>query len=114
MIKYLPLLFLSFFLLNSCINHEKKPPNILLIMIDDLNDYNEDLNGHPQVITPNIKKFAKSAVSFKNAYSNDPMCGPSRSSMLLGVYPHNSSNFWQRSWLQNRVLSNTKTHNGKI
>jgi len=84
MIKYLLLLFLSFFLLNSCINHEKKSPNILLIMIDDLNDYNEDLNGHPQVITPNIKKFSKSAVSFKNAYSNDPMCGPSRSSMLLG------------------------------
>ena len=58
MIKHLPLLFLSFFLLNSCINHEKKSPNILLIMIDDLNDYNEDLNGHPQVITPNIKKFS--------------------------------------------------------
>tara|TARA_B100001094_G_scaffold84191_1_gene80510 strand:+ start:1256 stop:2935 length:1680 start_codon:yes stop_codon:yes gene_type:complete len=109
MIKHIPLLFLSFFLLNSCIDEEKKQPNILLIMIDDLNDYNEDLKGHPQVITPNIKNFAKSAVSFKNAYSNDPMCGPSRSSMLLGVYPHNSSNFWQRSWLQNNVLSNTKT-----
>jgi iduronate 2-sulfatase len=109
MIKHIPLLFLSFFLLNGCTDIEKKPPNILLIMIDDLNDYNEDLNGHPQVITPNIKNFAKSAVSFKNAYSNDPMCGPSRSSMLLGVYPHNSSNFWQKSWLQNEVLSNTKT-----
>ena len=107
--KYIPLLFLSFFLLNGCTDKEKKPPNILLIMVDDLNDYNEDLNGHPQVITPNIKNFAKSAVSFKNAYSNDPMCGPSRSSMLLGVYPHNSSNFWQKSWLQNEVLSNTKT-----
>ena len=78
-------------------------------MIDDLNDYNEDLMGHPQVISPNIKDFAKTAVSFKNAYSNDPMCGPSRSSMLLGVYPHNSSNFWQKSWLQNEVLSITKT-----
>ena len=81
MIKHLPVLFLSFFLLNSCINQEKKSPNILLIMIDDLNDYNEDLNGHPQVITPNIKNFAKSAVSFKNAYSTiqcvvrpDPVC----------------------------------------
>ena len=43
------------------------------------------------------------------AYSNDPMCGPSRASMILGVYPHNSSNFWQESWLKNEVLSNTKT-----
>ena len=71
MIKHIPLLFLSFFLLNSCIYEEKKQPNILLIMIDDLNDYNEDLNGHPQVITPNIKNFAKSAVSFKNARIKD-------------------------------------------
>ena len=29
--------------------------------------------------------------------------------MIMGVYPHNSSNFWQESWLKNEVLSNTKT-----
>ena len=100
---------IAFFLTIGCKDQYLEKPNILLIMVDDLNDYNEDLMGHPQVISPNIKDFAKTAVSFKNAYSNDPMCGPSRSSMLLGVYPHNSSNFWQKSWLQNEVLSNTKT-----
>ena len=103
------LIVIAFFLTRGCKDQYLEKPNILLIMIDDLNDYNEDLMGHPQVISPNIKDFAKTAVSFKNAYSNDPMCGPSRSSMLLGVYPHNSSNFWQKSWLQNEVLSNTKT-----
>ena len=103
------LILTAFFLTIGCKDQHLEKPNILLIMIDDLNDYNEDLMGHPQVISPNIKDFAKTAVSFKNAYSNDPMCGPSRSSMLLGVYPHNSSNFWQKSWLQNEVLSNTKT-----
>ena len=103
------LILITFFLTIVCKDQYLEKPNILLIMVDDLNDYNEDLMGHPQVISPNIKDFAKTAVSFKNAYSNDPMCGPSRSSMLLGVYPHNSSNFWQKSWLQNEVLSNTKT-----
>lgn len=103
------LILIAFFLTTGCKDQYLEKPNILLIMVDDLNDYNEDLMGHPQVISPNIKDFAKTAVSFKNAYSNDPMCGPSRSSMLLGVYPHNSSNFWQKSWLQNEVLSNTKT-----
>ena len=78
-------------------------------MADDLNDYNEDLMGHPQIISPNIKKLADSGVSFTNAYSNDPMCGPSRSSMITGVYPHNSSNFWQKPWFDNIVLNNTKT-----
>jgi arylsulfatase A-like enzyme len=78
-------------------------------MVDDLNDYPEVFNGHPQSKTPNIKKLASSGVSFLKAYSNDPMCGPSRASMITGIYPHNSSNFWQESWLKNEVLSNTKT-----
>ena len=78
-------------------------------MVDDLNDYPEIFNGHPQAKTPNIKKLASSGVSFLRAYSNNPMCGPSRASMITGIYPHNSSNFWQQSWLKNEVLSNTKT-----
>ena len=93
--------------LMSCVKNTQ--PNIVLIMVDDLNDYPEVFNGHPQAKTPNIKKLANSGTSFLNAYTNDPMCGPSRASMITGVYPHNSSNFWQDSWLKNKVLSNTKT-----
>ena len=99
--------FLTFCFI-SC-NNIDTTPNIVLIMVDDLNDYPEVFNGHPQSKTPNIKKLASSGVSFLKAYSNDPMCGPSRASMITGVYPHNSSNFWQQSWLKNEVLSNTKT-----
>jgi arylsulfatase A-like enzyme len=100
-------IFLTFYFI-SC-NNIDTPPNIVLIMVDDLNDYPEVFNGHPQSKTPNIKKLASSGVSFLKAYSNDPMCGPSRASMITGIYPHNSSNFWQESWLKNEVLSNTKT-----
>ena len=100
-------IFLTFCFI-SC-NNIDTPPNIVLIMVDDLNDYPEVFNGHPQTKTPHIKKLASSSVSFLKAYSNDPMCGPSRASMITGVYPHNSSNFWQESWLKNEVLSNTKT-----
>ena len=105
-------LFFSFFFVSfliGCNESNESQPNIVLIMIDDLNDYPEGFNGHPQAITPNIKKLASSSVSFLKAYSNDPMCGPSRASMITGVYPHNSSNFWQESWIKNEVLSNTKT-----
>ena len=102
-------LILSLFFAFGCNSKTQTKPNIVLIMTDDLNDYNEDLMGHPQIISPNIKKLADSGVSFVNAYSNDPMCGPSRSSMITGVYPHNSSNFWQKPWFNNDVLNNTKT-----
>ena len=74
-----------------------------------MNDYPEVFDGHPQAKTPNIKKLAESGTSFLRAYTNNPICGPSRSSFLSGIYPHNSSNFWQESWLKNEVLSNTKT-----
>ena len=103
------LLILTIFFTLGCNHNKQVKPNIVLIMTDDLNDYNEDLMGHPQVISPNIKKLADSGISFINAYSNDPMCGPSRSSMITGVYPHNSSNFWQKPWFNNDVLNNTKT-----
>ena len=103
------LLILTIFFAFGCNHNKQVKPNIVLIMTDDLNDYNEDLMGHPQVISPNIKKLADSGISFINAYSNDPMCGPSRSSMITGVYPHNSSNFWQKPWFNNDVLNNTKT-----
>jgi iduronate 2-sulfatase len=102
-------LILSLFFAFGCNHNTQTKPNIVLIMTDDLNDYNEDLMGHPQIISPNIKKLADSGLSFINAHSNDPMCGPSRSSMLTGVYPHNSSNFWQKPWFNNNVLNNTKT-----
>ena len=93
----------------GCSDQEQIKPNIVLIMTDDLNDYNEVLKGHPQVITPNIKKLSDSGVSFTKAYTNNPICGPSRSSFLSGVYPHNSLNFWQKPWYNNDVLINTKT-----
>jgi len=105
----LALIISLFFSTTGCEETIKSPPNIVLIMVDDLNDSPEVFNGHPQTKTPNIKKLASSGVSFLKAYSNNPICGPSRSSLISGVYPHNSSNFWQESWLKNEVLSNTKT-----
>ena len=75
--KYLILLLLTFL---ACENSIEKPPNIVLIMMDDMNDYPEIFNGHPQAKTPNIKKLANSGISFLKAYTNNPICGPSRSS----------------------------------
>lgn len=84
-------------------------PNVLIIMIDDLNDCIEGMGGHSAALSPNVKRLAQSGVSFKRAYSNAPMCGPSRSSLFTGVYPHHSRNFFQAPWFKNEVLNGTQT-----
>ncbi|NBS19843.1 MAG: DUF4976 domain-containing protein [Flavobacteriia bacterium] len=59
--------------------------NVLFLMTDDLNC---DLGayGHPQVLSPNIDKLAKEGVIFDNAHVQFPLCGPSRVSLMTGMY----------------------------
>lgn len=64
------------------------PPNVLLISIDDLNDWVGCLGGHPQAITPNIDRLAETGTLFENAHCQSPVCSPSRASMMSGRYPH--------------------------
>ncbi len=106
----LRLLFaVNILIISACQSPPAKKPNLLLIMIDDLNDCIELFKGHPQSLTPNINKLAKSGTSFLNAHTNAPMCGPSRASMLMGIYPHKSGNFFMSPWFNNPVLKNTRT-----
>lgn len=66
---------------------EKVKPNILMIAIDDLNDWVGVYGGHPQVKTPNIDRLAKKSMVFRNASCAGPVCGPSRSALLSGFRP---------------------------
>ena len=84
-------------------------PNVLFIMVDDLNDYVAGMESHPQVRTPHIEHFAQTGVSFVNAHSNNPVSAPSRSSFMTGVYPHTSKKFFFSKWYDNPVLQNCKT-----
>jgi len=83
--------------------------NVLFIMVDDLNDNIGILGGHSQAKSPNMDRFALSATAFIRAYTNAPMCGPSRASLFTGVYPHHSNNYFQAPWFNNEVLNNTRT-----
>ena len=63
------------------------PPNVLLIAVDDLNDWIGCLRGHPQAHTPNIDRLAAKGILFSNAHCQAPLCNPSRSSLLTGLRP---------------------------
>jgi len=61
-------------------------PNVLMISVDDLNDWIGVLAGHPQALTPNIDALAREGVLFERAYAPTPVCSPTRSSLVTGSY----------------------------
>ena len=69
---------------------EKNQPNVLLIAIDDLNDWVGCLGGHSQANTPNIDRLAKQGTLFTNAHCQAPVCQPSRACLMTSTYPSSS------------------------
>jgi choline-sulfatase len=65
-------------------------PDVLVIAIDDLNDWVGCLGGHPQAYTPNIDRLAARGLLFENAHVQAPICNPSRASFMSGIYPSTS------------------------
>jgi arylsulfatase A-like enzyme len=64
--------------------------NVLFIAMDDLNDWVGCLGGHPQSLTPNLDRLAKTGVLFSNAHCAAPACNPSRTAIFTGRSPHRS------------------------
>ena len=65
---------------------QKKKYNVLLIMADDLNN---DLGcyGNSFLKTPQLDRLANNSIRFDRAYTQFPLCSPSRVSMLTGYRP---------------------------
>lgn len=67
--------------------------HILLVTIDDLNDWvgclsdKESGRGHPQASTPHLDRLAARGVLFTNAHCQSPICRPSRTSLMSGLRP---------------------------
>jgi len=78
------LYLISFAALVAC--HSKERPNVLWINCDDLG-VELGCYGNPDVKTPNIDRLAGQGVLYTKAYATSPICSPSRSSMITGMYP---------------------------
>ena len=85
-----------------------KAPNVLMIAIDDQNDWIGYLGGHPLAKTPNIDKLAKSGVAFTNAHCQSPLCNPSRTSLMMGLRPSTTGIYGLAPWI--RKLPQYKKH----
>src|SRR5437868_7958505 len=62
------------------------PPNIVVILADDLGYGDVSFNGCPDFTTPNIDSLTNTGVRCSNAYVTHPFCSPSRAGLLTGRY----------------------------
>ena len=67
---------------------ESERPNVLMIVVDDMNDWVGCLDGHPDTQTPHIDRLAKRGILFTNAHCAAPVCNPSRVATLTGLSPN--------------------------
>ena len=78
-----------------------KRPNVLMIAIDDLNDWVEPLGGHPDVKTPAMARLAERGLTFTNAHCQAPLCNPSRTSLMTGKRPSSTGVYGLAPWIRN-------------
>ncbi|MBI3696076.1 MAG: sulfatase-like hydrolase/transferase, partial [Acidobacteria bacterium] len=66
-----------------------RPKNVLLLMSDQHRPHALGVDGDPAARTPHLDALARSGVRFASAYCSNPVCVPSRASLLTGLYTHN-------------------------
>jgi arylsulfatase A-like enzyme len=100
--KLLFLIPISLFIIGSEPVKSSKKYNVLFIIADDLNcaigAYGDSL-----AYTPNIDKLARKGVVFTNAHVQYPLCGPSRVSLMTGLYPDQTKSKQLRLYVRQTI-----------
>ena len=64
-----------------------RKPNVIFILVDDLGWKDLGVQGSNYYLTPEIDELARNGVRFSNAYAANPVCSPTRASILSGTDP---------------------------
>src|SRR4051812_3462806 len=65
---------------------EKRKPNILIILADDMGYHDTGFQGCKDIPTPNLDALAKKGTKFTSGYVSGPYCSPTRAGLLTGRY----------------------------
>jgi len=99
-IKYIPILVVLIIAENVLAQKSSKP-NVLFIIADDLTATAVSSYENKFCKTPNIDKLASEGTRFTQTYSQYPVCGPSRASLLTGYYPNATKTYGYVSGREN-------------
>ena len=72
---------------STCVIGDDMPPNVVLILADDLGWADLGCYGADAHQTPHIDRMAEGGVRFTQAYSAAPVCSPTRASIMAGKHP---------------------------
>ena len=89
---------LFIFILTCCLaKAEAAKPNVLFIVVDDMNDGISLLDPKTPIKTPNLERLAKRGMLFTKAYCISAACNPSRVATLTGLRPSTSGVYGNKS-----------------
>lgn len=108
--------------LSAAYSQPARPPNIVLILVDDLGYGDLSSYGAPDLSTPSIDSLADSGMRFMRFYANSTVCSPTRAALLSGRYPPmagvpgvirtHAENSWGRLAEEVRLLPEMLRRNG--
>jgi len=64
-----------------------RKPNIILFLVDDMGWMDSTVYGSQYYDTPNMERLARRSMMFTDAYAANPLCSPTRGSIMTGKYP---------------------------
>src|SRR5690554_5943696 len=85
-----------------------KPKQVIYIMVDSQRWDMVGCYGNPAMNTPALDRLAAEGLRFDRAYDAQPVCGPARSAIFTGTFPHSNG-----SWSNSVALAANWKHIGQ-
>lgn len=73
--------------LDAWASSPERRPNIVFFLVDDMGWMDTTVNGSQYYETPNMERLAERGMLFTDAYAANPLCSPTRASIVTGKYP---------------------------
>jgi arylsulfatase A-like enzyme len=81
----------------SSVGRSADRPNVLFLVVDDMNDWISLLDPQSPIKTPNLERLARRGTLFTRAYCISAACNPSRAATLTGLRPTTSGAYGNKS-----------------